>query len=275
MNKGRIIVSCTTTAARLRLLFYALESIKHQSLQPDKVLVNISAAPYLKDEGLCEVPEWVESDLVEVNWVENLGPYRKLLPTLEMSSDEDCVVTMDDDIIYGESWVRSLVERSREYLDHLISARLKKKKKTVYGGWKNYRLWPLIGKAQTGANILPTGGGGVLYRKRFLDLEFLTDRKSQEIAPTTDDLWFRMASLLRGTQVMADPTIGADSLFLSHEQELEEGNLVKSRSYFSKVKNNTLGILAGHLGVNETQNDRAWDRICEYANWPKFQRQQL
>lgn len=102
-----LIVNLTTTFQRLSLCRVALISLLSQSRLPDRINLWVSKQPYLRDEGirdgLCieqllkSLPE-PSRERVIVRWVENTGPYRKLIPMLREAQEDDVLVTADDDI---------------------------------------------------------------------------------------------------------------------------------------------------------------------------------
>ncbi len=266
MSKRNIIVSCTTTERRIHMLFYMIESIKKQKVMPDVMYVNISEKSYLSDRGISEIPEWLNQNFIRINRTENIGSYRKLLPVIEEARGNDLVITADDDILYGPDWIKSLVELAEQYPEHIVCPRAREMKKNIFGRWQNYSRWNLVSSAKEGMLILPTGGGGAVYRKNLLDLDFLMDPAFKELAPTTDDLWFRMASLRKNVPVFVDPEIDRESIYLKHTDGLEQVNFNRRYRYVDKVLNNSIGIIRDWFGLDATKNDKAWSRIIGYSD---------
>lgn len=254
LDEGKVIVSCTTTRQRLPMLLYTITSLQHQSRQPDRIVVNISAEPFLSDTGIESVPTWLELAPVEINWVPNTGPYRKLLPLLNQCSDYDRLVTVDDDVLYHPEWLAMLLQMDEEHPDHLVCTRARKMKRGFFG-WKRYSHWRILKQRTQGLEIMPTGSGGILYKKALLDMVFINDPQAQALAPTTDDLWFRMAGLLKSTPVLVDPDAGRDNIFLKHNKGLEEINKARrGRTLKDKLKWKKSGL-----------NDGSWKRTFRYA----------
>ena len=114
-------VNLTTTFQRLSLCRIALTSLLLQSKLPDQVNLWISMEPYLRDKGIGDtkvIDQLIQSlpsenrCLVQVHWVSNTGPYRKLIPMLREAGPDDIIVTADHENFYGEHW---LSDRLRAY----------------------------------------------------------------------------------------------------------------------------------------------------------------
>ncbi len=134
---------------------------------------------------------------------------------------------------------------------------------------ENYSHWRLETSASLAMNMLPTGGGGVVYRRSLLDLDFLNDPIFLEISPTADDLWFRMASLRKDIPVYVNPEIDAKNIYLIHQEGLGKINFPgRKGSLLNKIYQRTVGYCRDTVGFDYYENDRAWTRVCEYSrNW--------
>jgi len=245
-----------------------LISLKKQSLQPDIIYVNISKEPYLFDDGIQELPDWLETnDKVIINFVENTGSYRKLIPLFEqrLVSNNDLIITADDDILYGENWLKNLVKESDNYPDAIICSRARKMTKNIFGNYTNYSMWNLIGKSKKQKNILPTNGAGTIFKKSFLDLSFLLNKEYLDIAPTTDDLWFKMASMTKNVEVLVCPYIDRDNIYLKHSSGLDSINFhYYKKNFIKRIYNKTIGKVLDYFGIARTKNDLAWKKIIKF-----------
>lgn len=274
MNK-KIIVSTTTTNNRLKFLFYMLESLKKQSVQPDIIYVNISKEKYLIDEGIKIVPDWLkQNENVTVNFVDNIGSYRKLIPLFEKNlvTEDDLIITVDDDVLYGEHWLENLIAKSNEHPDSIICARGREIRKNFFNRDQNYMNWRYFKEETLAYNIIPTGNGGILYKLKLLDLSFLLNKTYLELAPTNDDLWFRKSYTC---SVLVVPKIDEGRICLEHNLglwsnfntntkanlNLHNGALalIKSLPYFFVVK------IKDYLGVSATNYDIAWKSILQFC----------
>lgn len=87
-----------------------VESIMNNTLQPDRLYLNLSKTEF---DGI-ELPE----DLVEyfslddrliINWVEgeNTKPMKKVFPILEYLVDDDIIINIDDDALFPNDFIES------------------------------------------------------------------------------------------------------------------------------------------------------------------------
>lgn len=257
----KIILSCTTTYERRGIFYYGVQSLLKQSLKPDIFLVNISKEKYLNDSGFPNKPNWLDKEGIEINWVPNTGPYRKLLPAISIAQPDDLIITADDDVLYHVNWLNQLVGLHKEYPDYITCSRARRIDSNIFGIWKNYNSWSYV--EEKNANILnvPIGCGGTLYTKRLIDLDFLFDKKYLEIAPTTDDLWFKKASMIKQKEVLVEPKIDRENIYLRHMKGMYQRNAGNFKFQSSIIPNS----LINYLGINSNKNDINWEKINQYS----------
>ena len=206
----RIIISLTSIKAREAALKETCTSLVQQDFDAHyEVRVNLSHEPYLMDEGFADAPVWV-ADLqklnsrctLQVSFVRNTGPYRKLLPVLAEFFDNtlDCIiVTCDDDTNYVTTWLTTLLDYHRRtgglvaYRGHALRKTAEAMTLLPYVDWQRNP-----DKTHHSLANLPTGKDGVVYRPSYFDRSVLDEDMAMKLAPTADDLWFRWHSLIRG-----------------------------------------------------------------------------
>jgi hypothetical protein len=270
MNKSKILLTFTTTYERLPILEYTYKSLLKQELSADFIYLNLSKEPYLKDSGCKKIPEWLKNSPIKVNFVENTGSYRKLLPILSMAGSDDFIITVDDDVIYSNDFIKNLVEKAEKYPNQIICARARKMKTNFLGKWQNYLNWPIVKKEEIGLDLLPIGVGGVLYRKKLLDIDFINDRNFLKLAPTNDDLWFKVASLRKKTSVAVFPDIEKNYLFLQHTQSLHSYNNKTDQvgtTFLFKALKRIKSLFTDYIGVKKSPNDKAWQNLHVFCNF--------
>jgi glycosyltransferase involved in cell wall biosynthesis len=254
------------------MFYYSSQSFLRQTFKPDLILVNISKEPYLMDSGITNVPEWLNQRNFNLNVVKNIGSYRKLLPAIEVATDSDIIVTADDDVIYSDTWLELLVNAANNDPNSIICSRARLIRRNIFKNWQNYYNWTILSSAARGIMVLPTGCGGVVYRKNLLDIDFLKDNSFLKLAPTMDDLWFKIASVRKRVLVSVFPEINNSNLYFWHKTGLDRDNMhfPANSSFYFEIINRLYLSLMNYMGVNQSPNDKAWDLIVKYSGSTKW-----
>jgi hypothetical protein len=266
----KVIVSVTTTKARLKFFFYAFQSLRKQKYNNFRLVINLSSEPYLLDEGISTIPDWLKDDKTIIRFIKNNGPYRKLIPLINEISEEDIIVTADDDVLYSEDWLEKIVERAFLYPNFIVCGRARHIKKNIIGRFQNYSNWPIVSERTTGLSLIPIGCSGVAYRINLLDLKFLNDDAFAKCAPTADDIWFRLASIRKNTKVYVDPEIDNENSYIQHTMGLEQINLHrpnKRRPFYERAIIRLITEFNNYFGISLSKNDFSWKKSLEYSNF--------
>jgi hypothetical protein len=133
MNQVKFCVSMSTIPSRIKNISRTLEKIKNQTLQPDKIFLNI---PYkykrfkdaqIKEQDLIDI----EKDNLVINRCEDFGPGTKIMGSLEKIKNYDCVIILDDDHIYDENIFSIFIEEFKKnkinysfYLNKIFSIKM-------------------------------------------------------------------------------------------------------------------------------------------------------
>lgn len=112
----RIIVSFTTWKPRMKNIPAVLDSIFAQTLPPHLVVLNLDREEFLPED----IKEYLAIHNVEINLMDNLKVYKKLIPTLK-KYPEACVISIDDDWIYPNGMIADFMETHRKFPDSPIS----------------------------------------------------------------------------------------------------------------------------------------------------------
>jgi len=100
-SRRRLIISLTTTPARIGSTREMLTALSRQSGEFSAILLNIPHRLAKTDEAY-EIPEWMSTvEKLRINRCLDYGPGTKLLGALEREPDPDTlIVTVDDDVLY-------------------------------------------------------------------------------------------------------------------------------------------------------------------------------
>lgn len=205
----KFIVSLTTISFRLRHIHLVIESLLAQDFPAHsyEVRLHLSENPYLLDQGCPTLTDELEELLknyqgrFSVVYVENTGPYRKILPVLNevysytpANFSNTLIVTADDDTAYPPFFLSRLYEC---YLNHHCVIGFRGRVMRLDNNKLiSYKQWSItIEKNPTLLNV-PTGKDGVLYSPLDLNPDILNLSAAQQHAPKADDLWLKVHSLL-------------------------------------------------------------------------------
>lgn len=218
--RPQIYVSLTTIAARVGCLDRVLGSLLRQTLEPDRIILNVSLSPYMADSGIQfeSLPEqtrkWVLAGNVEMYYCENTGPYRKIIPVLKRFGFSNYyIATADDDVIYPPRWLEVLSNTATS--TQSVSAFRCRVMSFAGDRLAPYNTWPLLLSSGNGAAqgvqdgkpsllLFPTGRDGVIYHAGWFE-DFAALLELQGLAPGQDDIAFKFATLMAGVGVMRAP----------------------------------------------------------------------
>lgn len=271
----KVIVSLTSTAQRLHLCRISIISLATQIRVPDRIILNLSKEPYLRDSGINKsdiklleyltlgMPSSIKK-IIEINWVENTGPYRKLIPTLLKADSSDIIVTADDDIFYHPQWLEFLLKDFNPLDKTVHASRVRYKAKNKLNKHTGYIYWPIIKKDKILSDndwIITFGGGAVVSKTWFSD-ELLQDNSYLTVAPTADDLWFSKICQISNLKVRVVKDALGEISSLVHNDGLINHNFPKVKnSMLSKAIYYLLDSRLNYLGLKKYGNDIAYYAI--------------
>lgn len=183
----RVIISMTTTHARRDSLRETLDSIAAQTRKPDHVCIFSNVQP-----GVGYAPNVILFPRVDV------GPVSKLYAIEERwITDDDLIVTIDDDIIYEPRWLETLVDAAEKHPDAAVGMAGWNVAGFVTAHRRGEQGWYEWAQAPGICDVLE-GFAGVAYRRRFFDFDLdgtAPVLRPPEMFKYVDDVW--IASCLR------------------------------------------------------------------------------
>ena len=187
------VISLTSHPARFNTLNQTLNSLLAQRLIAKNIYLNIA------QEDLGKLPDSVKdlasSGLIKINTCENLGPGKKLIPTLKLEKSLPIIV-VDDDLIFETDLTLKLMIAHHLSPGTIIASRVHKiihtpeSKISAYSNWqKNYSL-----SDGPSVDLFATSGAGTLYKAEFFHGDVTDEKTYKELAFYTDDLWWFIQS---------------------------------------------------------------------------------
>lgn len=182
-----LIISLTSYPPRFKKLHLTLKCLLNQSARPDLIVLWVA----YKDFDL--IPKKVLSlkreGFFEIRTCKDLGPGKKIIPSLK--EYENCfIVTSDDDIYYGPSWLSGLIKDWRVGEKVIIANRVHKiilQKNNIpvrYGDWEYD-----VCKDEADVLHFATGGAGALYPPNCFHSEVVNMESYLLNCHRQDDIW--------------------------------------------------------------------------------------
>ena len=120
----KIIISLTSWKKRLTNIPIVLDSIYNQTIKPDKIVLNLSSEEFENKEGdiPVEVLDYIRAhDNIQINWiVKNIRSWKKTIPTFKLYPN-DCIICIDDDMLYPNDFIERLWNKHLEYPNNPIT----------------------------------------------------------------------------------------------------------------------------------------------------------
>jgi len=194
-EEKEIVVSLTSVPWRLPKLHTVLMSLLWQSVRPDRIVLWLSEYNQ-KGERILDRNDLPGNLLrmrekgIDIEFVDDIRSYRKLVPALEKYPDA-VIITVDDDTLYPRNWLERLLANHREYPDAVVCYR-GTRMLVEDEGFKPYIEWPeYTEKNHPSFLLFAQGCEGILYPPGALHPEVLNREVFMEISPTADDVWFK------------------------------------------------------------------------------------
>lgn len=202
-SRRKVIVSLTTIPDRIGKVWITIESLLRQTYQPDEIVLWLAEDEFSDRE----LPEKVRGQMkrgLTVRYCENLKSYKKFYHTMRENPGA-YVITADDDIVYAETMVRTLLRTYWENPRNIICSRSHFIKKrgmgcAPYDSWAKYEERGKAGYGASHANFF-TSGAGVLFPVFLLDKRVLSKEIFMRLAPTADDVWLNFICWISGIKV--------------------------------------------------------------------------
>ena len=199
-DKENIVVSLTSTVARIRYIFPTLYSLAEQTRKPNLIVLWLS-----KDE---EFPRRVLAKIkslgIKVEFKKDLGPNTKYHYAFSEYKN-NLIITVDDDIIYHKEMIQELYSTFLKHPDLVIARRVHKirfdadRQPVKYRDW----IWEYRDSKSPAHDLLATGVGGVLYPPLVTNLKCWENTDFLKICPACDDIWLKFCELSQGIKVCA------------------------------------------------------------------------
>lgn len=204
-QKIPVYISLTSIFKRQDILLQTLQFVMKQTRLPDKIFLYLSEDPYILDTGFkdkkithTDLLKFIsDNSIIDVKWVKNSGPYRKLLPILKEKWDENCIIlTIDDDLKMDENSIKNLISDYNKY-KCVISYR----GFTPLFNIDNFDYKKHNNLQNLSLYNFSTNGAGTLWKPSFFHKTkgLIFDEKIYlNTCEKQDDIWFYLIRILNG-----------------------------------------------------------------------------
>jgi len=192
------VISLTSYPARFETLSKSIEMLLSQRLIAKKIYVNIA------ETDLHQLPNTLKayesSGIVQINSCTDIGHGKKLIQTLKLENSLPIIV-VDDDLIFETDLTLKLMIQHHLTPGSVIASRVHKIKYEADGRISLYKNWQKNFSLSDGpsSDLFPTSGAGTLYKADFFHQDVVDETAYKQYAMFTDDLWWYIQSLRKGT----------------------------------------------------------------------------
>ena len=212
-SEGQLIVSLTSYGNKLQLLYLTIESLLHQTLKPNKIILWLDQTKYSSYDSIPMALHQQEPRGLEIRLCEDVKSYTKLVPTL-LNYPEAIVISVDDDIIYPIDFVERLFRSYQNNPGNIYFYRGHYILFNENGSPKPYLDWVKRGAKGCDIYNFPTGVSGIIYPPHCYHEDMTNKELFLKLCPSADDVWFKVMTMLKGTLCEQIVTPHFDSLFV-------------------------------------------------------------
>lgn len=202
VNGEGIIVSFTSFPGRIQHVWKVVESLKNQSIRPEKIILWLSKEQFASADDIPQSLKECEDSLFDIRMVAgDIRSHKKYYYAMQEFTDKT-IVTCDDDIYYHPNTLLKLVQASKRYPGCITANVTKQIAYNKNGELLPYLQWNKKFEAYSSRNRVQIGVGGVLYPPHSLYHLVLREDLFMRLAPLADDLWLNLMARLNRTPVV-------------------------------------------------------------------------
>ena len=187
------VISLTSHPGRFSTLGIAIDQLLNQHLIPKKIYLNIAHSDL--DKLPTAVKNLEAGGILKINSCTDLGPGKKLIPTLKLEENLPIIV-VDDDLFFETDLTLKLMIQHHLTPKSIIASRVHKVAYESDGTIAPYSKWAKNYSLSNGPDVdfFATSGAGTLYKKEFFHKDVLDEETYKTLSLHTDDLWWYVQS---------------------------------------------------------------------------------
>ena len=203
IKKSEFLISFTSVPNRFKTLPLVVESLTRQELPANEIHLNLAHQDF--SDLPSSIRATLEQSKVKVFSVDDWGPAKKLVPTLQRSDLP--VICVDDDLIYEPTLTKHLMIQAQLFPENVIASRTHKITKNRDGQIAAYSDWRKQYSKTNGPSpdLFATSGAGTLFKRDFFHKDVFDFALYKELAFYCDDLWWYFQTIRNGVAVRRVP----------------------------------------------------------------------
>lgn len=227
-KKRKVIISMTTIPGRIDSVWVTIESLLRQSYKPDEIILWISMEEFADKEIPVKLQKQQKRGL-QIRYCKNIKSYKKIIYTAQQYPNS-YVVTVDDDIVYSEKMLKTLVKEYKKHPNCIICNRshvIKQRRGKVmpYRMWEKYERRKSITTNPSYSNFF-TSGAGTLFPIFKMNPILCNEEKFMYLSPTADDVWLNFIAWISELQTVN--TSGILGSFISNRECADKGLYIEN-----------------------------------------------
>lgn len=218
----KIIVTFTSYPERIWTVNKVLDSIIKQTILPYKIILYLSSTEFLNFGSIPDFEQYKKYGF-EIHWYEeNLKSHKKWFYAFQEYSN-DLIVTIDDDIIYQDTMLETLLKYHERFPECVIARNAKLITCNEEGYPAPYEKWCCWCNEYVGVprmDLMAIGNGGILYPKNFhSNIELYHKEKFMEICGHADDIWMKIMEVYCEISVVLAEKFWTDTVLMEHQKK--------------------------------------------------------
>lgn len=198
------IVSLTSYPERIKYICNTIDSLINQTYNDFLICLYLSREEFDDISEITILQEKYGNKLY-IKWVnENLKSYKKIYYSL-IEYPDNCIITVDDDVIYSKNMVYELVMGHKKNKNCVIARRCHLITKYDEESIDKYNNWIQCCEEYVDEprfDLIATGVGGVLYPPNIFSSEVMNKDVFMRECSHGDDLWLKAMELLSGIKTV-------------------------------------------------------------------------
>jgi len=201
-KKAPVYISLTTYPPRITTLWLTLETLLHQTVLPDKIIVYLSRKQFSDESKLPKILLKQQKRGIDFVFVdEDYKSHKKYYYLLKYCADKP-FITVDDDLLYDSKLVERLIHSHKTYSNEVICSYGYTMNYQDNGLCQSYNSWKLNSEKKSASfDTFFGSGGGTLFPVGCFYTDVLDHEIFTRLTPTADDVWLNAMVRLNNVKI--------------------------------------------------------------------------